>query len=190
MRYGRKIFFATLCLCLLLSTAVYYFYHVPLQRELVQLRLDRRRTAQLVVDILNFRNEHGDLDDYLLALDEQRAVIDRALPEQLSQGEFIDYLQRTALEHKIRLLSISPGSVEKTADARIVRLPIRILIECSYFTLLDFLKSLEDGERLICMENFSVASTDWGDSLRCELNLVLFALDGEGNINAEIFDGG
>ena len=178
--------------CVAIAAAYWFLYHQPLERELVSLGLERQRTTQQIVDILNFKNEYGSLEDCMLELDEQFRDAERALPQQFFQGEFINYIQSTAIEKGVRLISLTPGTVESAADQSLplVRLPLRIKIECDYFRLLDFLKALEESERFINIESFTATSRD--DRLDCELNVILFALDEEEDINhdAEISDGG
>ncbi|MBR1579156.1 MAG: type 4a pilus biogenesis protein PilO [Selenomonadaceae bacterium] len=190
MRYERELFIATLMLCVLSAMAYWHFYHQPLEREMLQLELNRQQAARQTIDILNFKNEHGNLDDYMFELEEQRATVDRILPTQLYQGEFINYLQTTALANGIRLLSLTPGSIGRDERLPIVRLPLRVRVECTYFKLLDLLKALEDSERLIKIENFTAKALGDGERLDCELELVLFAVAEEEETDAEIFDGG
>lgn len=190
MRYERQLFVATVLLCLSITAAYYFIVHQPLERELVQLDLERRRAAQQSIDILNFKNEHGDLSELLLELDEQRVDVERALPTQLSQGEFINYMQSTALANKIQLLEITPGTPARDEALPIIRLPIKIRLECSYFKLLDFLKALEQSERLINIKNFTATSIGDGERLKCELEMIVFAADTEDDAGDQIFDGG
>ena len=190
MRYERQIFFATVLLCLSIAAAYYFIVHLPLERELLQLDLERRKAAQQSIDILNFKNEHGDLSALMSELGEQRTDVERALPTQLSQGEFINYLQSTAIENQIRLLSLAPGTPTRDEQLPIIRLPIRVRLECSYFKLLDFLKAVEQSERLINIKNFAATSTGDGERLDCELEMIVFAADTEADADASISDGG
>ncbi len=190
MRHGRKIFLSTVLLCLAAVAAYFFLYHQPLERKILQLELDRRKAAQQSVDIINFKNRHGDLSKLMLDLNEQRNDLERALPPQLSQGEFINYMQSTALAHQIRLLEITPNTPTRDEALPITRLPIRVHIECTYFELLDFLKALEQSERFIDIKNFKATSTSEGARLNCELELMIFAAEIEEDTDAEIFDGG
>ena len=192
MRYGREIFLATLLICIGTVAAYWFLHHQPLARERVQLELERQRATQRIIDVLNFKNEHGDLDEYMLDIEQQRLAVDTALPQQMFQGEFINYIQQTAREKQVRLISLMPGAIKEDDSLPLERLPLRIKIECDYFKLLDFLKALEESERLINLEKFSVTSIGTGEKLTCELNVVLFAINEEEDINndAEIFDGG
>ncbi len=190
MRYERQLFLATVLLCLSISAAYYFVVHQPLERELLQLDLERRKAAQQSVDILNFKNEHGDLSELLTDLNDQRVDVDRALPNQLSQGDFINYMQSTALANQIRLLSMTPGTPTRDESLPIIRLPIRVKLECSYFKLLDFLKALENSERLINIKNFTATSIGDGERLSCDLEMMVFAADTEDDGDAEISDGG
>ena len=178
MRYGREILLATILLCMSMIAAYRLLYHLPLEREILQLGLERQQTAQQIINVLNFKNEYGSLDEYMRELEERRFVVDRALPPQLEQGEFINYIQRTALANQVRLISLTPGAVENVEDDAlpILRLPLRLKIECDYFKLLDFLKALEDGERFINIEQFDVSRKDDGELLDCELDVILFAI--------------
>ena len=189
-RYEREIFMAMVLICVLSVAAYWNLYHLPLERELLQMELHRQQAAKQIVEILNFKNEQGDLDGLMRELDEQRAELERALPPALSQGEFINYLQTKARSNQIRLISLTPGTVARDEDLPIIRLPLRVKVECTYFKLLDFLKELEAGERLINIGNFKATGKNDGEMLICELELVLFATAEEGDANGEISDGG
>lgn len=190
MRYEREIFFATVLICVLSAAAYWNFYHEPLERELLQMELNRRQAAQQTVDIINFKNENGDLDDLMTELDEQYNELERALPTKLFQGEFINYLQSTAQANKIRLVSLTPGTVARDEILPVLKLPLRVQIECTYFKLLDFLKALEQSDRLIKTEKFKAKSKGDGELIVCELELILYSTVEEGDVNAEISDGG
>ena len=190
MRYERGIFAVTIAICILSAMTYWKFYHEPLERELRQMELSRQQTSKQAVDIINFKNENGDLDDVMLELDEQYEELERALPPKLFQGEFISYLQATALANQIQLKALTPGTVARDENLTVMRLPLRVQVECTYFKLLDFLKALEDSERLIKIENFSAKSKGDGEILICELELILFSMAEGGDANAEISDGG
>ena len=190
MRYEREIFAATLAICILSAMAYWHFYHEPLERELLQMELSRQQISKQAVDIINFKNKNGDLDDVMVALDEQYEELERALPPKLFQGEFINYLQSTALTHQIQLKALTPGTVARDENLSVMRLPLRAQVECTYFKLLDFLKALEASERLIQIENFTVKSKGDGEILICELELILFSMAEGDDANAEISDGG
>ena len=184
MRYDRQIFFATLLLCVSSIAGYYFFVHRPFEVEIFRLELERRKAVRQSVDIINFKNLHGDLEEVLVDLDQQRDDLERALPTQLSQGDFINYIQSTALTNQIR------GVPTRDENLPITRLPIRVRVECTYFKLLDFLKTLEGSERLIDIENFKATSTGDGTQLICELELTIFAAEMDGEDDDQIFDGG
>ena len=190
MRYEREIFLATVILCALSAVLYLNLYHLPLQLDLLQSELKQQQAAKQTVDILNFKNRHGDLNEVMLELDEQRTDLERALPPQLYQGEFIGYLQSTAQANQIRLTALTPDAAELDEALPIIRLPLRVRLECTYFGLLDFLKALEESERLINIEKFTARSSGDGEQLMCELKIVLFSTAEEGDDNAEVVDGG
>ena len=182
MRHERKIFPATVIMCILSVTLYLNVYHMPFQLELLQIELNRQSTSRKIIDILNFENEHGDLEEYMVELDEQKQDLERALPTQLKQGEFISYLQLTALNKNVELKSLTPEMSVLDEKFPVIRLPLKLQVECTYVSLLDFLKALEESERLIDIENFTVTSVDDGERLNCELEIILFATAKEGDV--------
>ena len=58
-------------------------------------------------------------------------------------------------------------------------LPIDFVFECDYMSLINFLKAIEDSERMVNIKNLSITSKDDGEKLNCKLNIIIFALEKE-----------
>ena len=124
-----------------------------------------------------------------------------SLPDRMEQGEFINFLQQTAEENQVKILSMIPSAIKPfddkananfededeavenedkikiNSDSELITLPISVKIECGYIPLINFLKAIEDSERMTQIKNLSVISKDDGEKLNCELNMIIFALE-------------
>ena len=171
------------------------FAHKYTQYKILQLDLKEQELFQISNNILNYKNKYGNLDEYMQKLEERFQLSSRILPEKINQGEFVNFLQRTARENKVNIISLTPGITEpvykdsdngsdlakseeiaKQGDT-LIKLPINLKIQGSYFSMIKFLKSLEKSERLMNIEEVSIISKDDGDRLNCDLQIIIFAIE-------------
>ncbi|MBR1859366.1 MAG: hypothetical protein IJ797_07695, partial [Selenomonadaceae bacterium] len=68
------------------------------------------------INLINYKNRHKNLDEYLNELETRYQSTNKALPEQLNQGAFITFLQQTAITNKVKIISIKPGTVKINSD--------------------------------------------------------------------------
>ena len=152
--------------------------------------------SQISTNILNYKNKYGNLEEYMEKLEERFQLSSRILPENINQGEFINFLQRTALENNIKIISLTPSTIQPVYDdsenkseaaksegeetakqgGTLIKLPIDLKIEGTYLSMIKFLESLEKSERLMNVEEVSITSKDDGDRLNCDLKIIIFAM--------------
>ena len=207
MQFNSKIAVLSLFFCLIFGLAFWQFIHKDLQRKILQMDLERQKMTQISLNILNYKNKYGNLDEYMQKLEERFQKSNNILPEKIQQGEFVNFLQKTALEHQVKIISITPSAIKSIDDIndiksdadtdhsgevvedlninsksqsktqQLTKLSINIKIECQYISMIHFLKAIEDSERLMIIENLSIISKDNGDWLISELNISIFALN-------------
>ena len=177
-KFNRCTLVISLFFCFVFVIAFWQFAHKYAQQRILQSDLERQKLAQISLNILNYKNKYGDLDEYMKRLEERFQRLDKILPERMQQGEVVSFLQRTALENQIKIISLTPSSIQPVdADStEVSKLPISIKIECKYISLIHFLKSLEASERLINVEDISIISKGDGDWLTCDLIIIIFAM--------------
>ena len=165
--------FALVCtFCVWLSAAFFYFVHIPLQEETRQLEQEAQDLSRQIIDIENFANKHQNLKEYAGDISKRQEKADRALPNTLEQSAIISLLQQHALNRGIRLVSITPGQTK--TEHELIMLPIRLSLNCNYFQLLDFLKSLQEDERFLQISRLDAHSAD--DKLTFEIEAVAYAM--------------
>ena len=177
----------------------WYFFHIPKQQEILKLELERKKLIQISDNILKYKNKYGNLDEYMQKIEERYQLASISLPERMQQGEFINFLHQTALENQVKILAMIPSSVQPVFDnpnenleseseidenksnsnPALKMLPINVKIECSYISLINFLKAIEDSERMTQIKNLSIVSRENGEKLNCELNIIIFAFENQ-----------
>lgn len=169
---GRFLITATVAACVLIFVAWQQFFYEPIQREILSVQLETRRLRELKRELVELKARHGDLSTLAttkeLALDEARNF----LPATVAQDKFIDELYQAAQMCDARLLAVQAGEIisAKEISAQVVN----VKLEASYVALLNFIRAILDGGRLVSLGNFS-AEVSSGNLLSCELSFKIFA---------------
>ena len=198
MKFNKTTLAVSLFFCVISWIVFWKFAHKYAQQRTLQLDLERQKLSQISTNILNYKSKYGNLDEYLQRLEERFQLSNKTLPEKMEQGEFVNFLQKTALENQIKIISLTPSTIQpvyddskvdldnenaeessKNHNEDLIKLPIRIKIEGSYISLIKFLESMESKERLMNIEEFSITSKSDGDWLVCNLNINIFAFGGK-----------
>ena len=199
IQFNKRTAIFTLFFCIIIIAMFWYFFHVPKQQEILKLELERKKLIQISDNILKYKNKYGNLDEYMQKIEERYQLASISLPERMQQGEFINFLQQTALENQVKILAMIPSSVQPVFDnlnenfeseseidenksnsnSALKMLPINVKIECSYISLINFLKAIEDSERMTQIKNLSIISRENGEKLNCELNIIIFAFENQ-----------
>lgn len=173
-RYGALALAGTVTLWLLF----YFVLHRPLVDAAAEYRQQAGQAAAEVTSLVNFRNEHLQLQEYAQELGRRELRARHALPEDMAQGEFLVALERLAIRSQLRILSVSPGKVISQGES--ICLPLRLEVVGDYFSLLKFLQGLQQGERLVIVKNIAVKSDkDKKSPLAAELGINIFAVSDE-----------
>ena len=197
IQFDKRTAIFTLVFCIIIIVMFWIFFHVPNQQKILKLELEHKKLIQISDNILKYKNKYGNLDEYIQKIEERYQFASISLPERMQQGEFINFLQQMALENQVKILAMIPNSVQPVSDNfnknleseseidedksntnyALNMLPINVKLECSYISLINFLKAIEDSERLTQIKNLSIISKENGEKLNCELNIIIFALE-------------
>ena len=169
---GRECFALVCCLCIWAMMAFYFFPHASWQEEAASVQEAQEREERDLVALENFMNAHRDLDAFSQETAKHQSLSMRAMPEELEQGAFLEFLQRLAIGNQMELLGVIPGKSVQEKD--VLALPVQVKLSCNYYQLLDFLKGLQDGERFLQIRNARIHSED--GRLLCQLDLAIFAM--------------
>ena len=192
-RFNKKMTLIAVFFCFLFVTAFLILYHFPKQKAISQSKLKYQQFIKTQENISTYKNKYGNLDEYMEKLEERYQLANTSLPDRIQQGEFIKFLQRTASEHQVNIVALTPNKIQALIEEDknniesdvednnlmkdVTKLPIDVKIECSYADLMNFLKAIEASERMIDIKNLSIISKDNGEKLNCELNIIIFALE-------------
>ena len=168
---GRNLFMAWVALLILMAFAYVEFLHFPLRAETDEIEGQAARLSDEIVDIGNFMNRHSDLKGEMADLAKQRIAMDKALPEEMEQGAFMEEVQRSAVNSGVRLMSMTPGKAK--GEQGISSLPIEIKLSSDYFSLMDFLKAVREGDRYMQIRRMSLLGKD--DEIQCDMTLSIFS---------------
>ena len=197
--------------CVIFSALMWKFFHLNMKQSIFNINQEKQLIIRDGINLINYKNRHKDLDEYLNELEIRYQSTNKALPEQLNQGAFITFLQQTAITNKVKIISIKPGTVKINSDDsndnnndntnnaaeevidnqnddmdtqinieaidNLSMLPIDFVFECDHMSLINFLKAVENSERMVNMKNLSITSKDDGEKLNCKLNIIIFALE-------------
>ena len=169
----REKFFlpATITACLLICGGLYFFVHQPAQSEISAMQLETRRLKQTVRELDELKTRHGNFSTLVAATERQLDGARNFLPATLMQEKFIDEIYRTADFNRVRIISVQAGEI---SDGEIQTQIVAVKLQAEYVELLNFVREIIDGERMVSLENFSVTADDAG-ILDCDLSFKIFA---------------
>lgn len=168
-----KIFFAATCaVCLLLCAGWYLFIHEPTQSEILSMQLETRRLQEIQRELDEFKRRHENLSAFVAEKERQLDAARNFLPATMMQDKFIDELYRAAEFNNVRLISVQADEISDGDE--IQTQVITVKSESDYFSLLNFIREILDGGRLVDLENFSVTVSNDG-ILNCDLRFKIFA---------------
>ena len=195
-RFNKKTTLIAVFFCCIFVTAFLIFYHVPKRQNILRNEFEYQQFKKSQDNIFTYKNKYGNLDDYLEKLEERYQLANISLPNRMQQGEFIKFLQRTAGENQVKIVSLNPNQIQPLIEENknniadevevddeieimknVTKLPINLQIECGYVDLINFLKAIEVSERMIDIKNLSIINKNDGEKLNCELNIIIFALE-------------
>ena len=195
---SKQSIFITIITCAGIIAAFYFFVHSFYQQRILRSNLECKKLTQVSTNILNYKNKYGNLDDYINELEERYQLASVSVPNEMQQGEFINFLQQLSVENKIKISSIVPSAiqpVEETSyndsegdiktdnvehdykNVSLNKLSINIKFESGYIELINFLKAIEASERLLKIDTLYLIGKGDGNILICDLNITIFSLN-------------
>ena len=175
---GKDVFAIVCCSCSWMLAGFYFFLHEPWQEEISQVRSEEFEEQQKILNVENFMNAHRDMNEFSQETAKHQEIAKKAMPEELEQGEFLEFLQRLALGKQIELVGVVPQ--KESQERNVTVLPVQVKLKCNYFQLLDFLQGLQQGERLVVINSLTVKQgKDREDALTAELGLSIFSVPDE-----------
>ncbi len=169
---GERIF---LCICIagVLCHVVYFcFVHCAWKNEISELKENQLAEMQEISMIENYMNVHPNYDEDKKKAEKLNESVQTMLPDELEQGNVLLGLQSMALENRVELSGITPGKKEKNGEME--QLPIEVKFQCGYFSLLDYLKSLQESKRYLQIQGMNVKSNQ--ERLDCQMKVFVYSM--------------
>ena len=180
MRHKNILTIVAVFFCVFIIIFAIHFVHDILQQKISNFELEKQKVIKTGIQIIDLRNKYGDLDEYMNKIENNYQLASKSLPERMEQGDFINFLQSTAVDEGIKMIMMMPDDVELIEKGNLKgvnRLKITIKIECSYMQLIKFLKLIESSERMINFSDVSIVSKDNGNLLICEISMFIFSFE-------------
>ena len=155
----------TLLACVIIFVGWWQFIYEPARREIVSMELETRRLREVERELLELKARHENLTAFVEAKELELDAARNFLPATLAQDKFID-------DHKVQLMAVDTDEV--TAEEKFQAQVINVKLEADYISLLNFIREILDGERLVSLERFSAQNAE-GRILSCELSFKIFA---------------
>jgi len=178
---GEGRFSLGCCLTCFAALLLYLFF-VPLQEACASYEGRRAELRGRLAAVMNFKNVHGDMAAYAKELSDREVRAQRVLPMSLGQGVFLQELQQKALQSQVKLQKVVPAET-RTVDG-VQQMPVSISCSGSYFAVLDFLRRMQQSERLLSIhetriEQRTEAQSEVG-ALQCQLVVTAYAWPQDG----------
>ena len=159
-------------LMIILSVGWLQFVYEPARREILNMELETRRLREVEREILNLKDRH---EDFAAFVEENELQLDEArefLPPTLAQEKFIDELYQTAELFDVKIISVRAG--ETISAENLQSQVVNITLQADYISLMNFIREILDGGRLVSLEKFSAEKSS-GKILSCEMSFKIFA---------------
>ena len=175
---GEGRFSLGCCLTCFAALLLYLFFvHLPLQEACASYEGRRAELRGRLAAVMNFKNVHGDMAAYAKELSDREVRAQRVLPMSLGKGVFLQELQQKALQSQVKLQKVVPAET-RTVDG-VQQMPVSISCSGSYFAVLDFLRRMQQSERLLSIhetriEQRTEAQSEVG-ALQCQLVVTAYA---------------
>lgn len=138
---------------------------------------DRASLLQTRLATLKSYEENQDV------LEADRAELSQAIPDEDQLDDFIIYVNRTAESTGVSFVTISPappaapaaGAPGAVAGGPSV-VALQLQVTGDYFAILRFMDSIRDGDRLVTVENFSLAKGGEGGQMSASIGGRMFVV--------------
>ena len=174
----REKFFlpATLVVCVIFFIGWYQFFYTATKLEILTTQLETRKLRELEWELEDLKVRHGDLSLLEAMKESELDEARKFLPTTLATDKFIDELYRAAESSRVSLTSVTAG--EEISAEEIQAQILTVKAEANYISLMNFLREILDGKRLVGVEKISVSGAN---VLSCEMTFKIFATSSEGN---------
>lgn len=124
---------------------VNFYLLFPQSEKIEQLRINAQMEKQKVKVVEAFALEHPNTELYLFQLDEQKAQVDRLMPDKSDISDFLAQLDQAAKSTGLKIMNIKISPIVNKNGYRDI--PIEIVVKGDYFQTINFLTKMENLSR-------------------------------------------
>lgn len=117
------------------------------------------------------QEEHPDVEKYQLEVEMEKKRVAALLPDEMQTGVFLQELKAASDRTGMVLCELVPEEAQE--ENGLFAMPVRVNLQGDYFSLVRFLRALQNGSRFMQVVAMDVASK--GDFLDCRLQLKIFS---------------
>ena len=163
-------FAAASCLLLLLWAVMLWQGPGALgELEEQELHLHRLQEEQAARERL--QAEHPDVEKYQMEVEKELKHVGALLPDDMETAVFLQEMKAAADRTGMVLCELAPE--EAAEENGLLAMPVRVTLQGDYFSLVRFLRVVQNGSRLMQVAAMDVASK--GDFLDCRLRFKIFS---------------
>ena len=117
------------------------------------------------------QEEHPDVEKYQLEVEMEKKRVAALLPDEMQTGGFLQELKAASDRTGMVLCELVPEEAQE--ENGLLAMPMRVNLQGDYFSLVRFLRALQNGSRFMQVVAMDVASK--GDFLDCRLQFKIFS---------------
>ena len=163
----------TFTICATVAFLYWQLIYIPLQAEISRLNAETKQIEAIETELKKFQARYGNLEELLERANENLARAQELLPADVNSEKFAAEIYNAAEGKKILINSVQFGEISENDSIQIQIAKIKL--EADYSSLLNFMREILDGERLVSFENFSIVQEGDSNILNCELEFKIFA---------------
>lgn len=166
----KSFLLAVLGICATAAVLFWLLVYAPVKAEISAMNLETQRLQMQTRELETLQARYGNLEDFAEKADERLTLAQDFLPTNVDDEKFVDGLYKIAAGKKILINSVQVGEIQ---GDEIQRQSVRVRLDADYISLLNFIREVLDGGRLVALESFSLEGSG---ILNCELEFFIFAV--------------
>lgn len=99
-------------------------------------------------------------------------ILSVQIPEQPGEDQLIDYINRLSQKNKISFVHVQ--FEKRTINGNINEIPLQLKLTGEYTSLMDFIRSISEGERLIRIDELQIDKEDSSGSINAFITAKAF----------------
>ncbi len=163
--------FFLLILLIICAIIIFEVLGDSLKAKISIMQSEARQLQAISAELSGLETRYENFAQVVATAEERLILAQEFLPDELDDEKFIASLYQTAENKKILINTVSVGEIQ---TGEIQRQSIRVRLDATYPALLNFIREISDGNRLVRLENYSI-SGGGSEFLDCEIELSIFA---------------